>query len=331
MTEATDKALAALDAARTLDAIAIAQDAGVAGDPDALCLLAQWRLIGHPLTRDLPEARRLLAAAREAGSLDGALIEIALTANGTGADADWPGAVTLLRSAARQHGSPFAEDLALLAAMDIDGHGFPSAIPDPEWLGRDCRVRRWRAFFAPAECAHIAMSVRGLLAPSSVADPRTGRLIAHPIRTSSAAVVGPTRETLPIQALMRRIAAATGTQVAQGEPLSILHYAPGQQYREHLDTLPAEPNQRILTAIVYLNSGYQGGETVFPQQGLSIAGGGGDMIVFDNVTDDGRPDPRSRHAGLPIRQGAKWAATRWIRAKALDVWNAGNPAGSGTA
>lgn len=329
MTEATEQALAALDVARTQEALAIAQDAGAAGDADALCLLAQWRLTGHPLPRDLPEARRLLTAAREAGSLDGALIEIALTANGTGAAPDWAGAVSLLRNAATRYGTPFAEDLALLQAMDINEHGAPNTTPDAELLGQGYRVRRWRSFFSPAECAHVAISVRDLLAPSSVADPRTGRLIAHPIRTSSAAVVGPTRETLPIQALLRRIAAATGTEVMQGEPLSILHYAPGQQYREHLDTLPAEPNQRILTAIIYLNSGYQGGETLFPEQGLAIAGGGGDMIVFDNVRADGAADPRSRHAGLPIRQGAKWAATRWIRARPLDIWNTNGAAAAG--
>ncbi len=321
MTQASERAQAALDSGRQQDAVAIAQDAAAGGDGECLAMLARWRLIGSPLPRDLPEARRLLRAATVAGSQDAALMEAALTANGTGAPQDWSGAMTILREAAERHGGAAADDLALLSRMDIDAEGYPVSLPEPERLGSGYQVRRWRQFLTPEECAHLAMSVRDLLAPSIVADPRTGRAIPHPIRTSSAAVVGPTRETLPLQALMRRLAAATGTRVEQGEPLNVLHYAPGQEYREHMDTLPHVSNQRTVTALIYLNTGYLGGETRFPQQNLSVAGGGGDMAAFDNTLPDGSPDPRSRHAGAPVRQGTKWAATRWIRAQPFDVWN----------
>lgn len=321
MIQASERAQTALDSGRQQDAIAIAQDAAAGGDAACLAMLARWRLIGSPLRRDLPEARRLLRAATLAGSEDAALMGAALTANGTGAPQDWSGAVAILREAAERHGGTAADDLALLSRMDIDAEGYPAYLPDPERLGSGYHVKRWRQFLTPEECAHLAMSVRDLLAPSIVADPRTGRAIPHPIRTSSAAVVGPTRETLPLQALMRRLAAATGTRVEQGEPLNVLHYAPGQEYREHMDTLPHVSNQRIVTALIYLNTGYVGGETLFPQQDLSVAGGGGDMVAFDNTLPDGSPDPRSRHAGAPVRQGAKWAATRWIRAQPFDVWN----------
>lgn len=318
MSQHSDRASRALESGATADAIAIAQDAG--DDADALNLLANWTLAGRVLPRNLAEARRLLRAASEAGSEDASLVEAVLTANGTGTDRDWHGALLLLRSAAERFGGPARDDLALLGAMSLDANGDPVGLPDPEILGKDYTVRRWRAFLTPGECAHVAMSVSDLLAPSMVADPRTGRLIDHPIRTSSAAVLGPTRETLPLQAILRRLAAATGTAVEQGEPLNVLHYAPGQQYRDHVDTLPHEPNQRIKTALMYLNSGYAGGETRFALSHLSVEGGGGDAVAFDNVLPDGTPDPRSRHAGLPIRRGTKWAATRWIRAQPHDVW-----------
>lgn len=324
MTRSSERARAALDSGRQQDAVAIAQDAGARGDAECLAMLARWRLIGSPLTRDLPEARRLLRAAALAGSEQAALMEAALTANGTGAPQDWSGAVSILRETAERYGGPAAEDLTLLSRMDIQSNGYPASLPEPERLGRSYQVRRWPQFLTPDECAHLAMSVRDLLAPSIVADPRTGRSIPHPIRTSSAAVVGPTRESLPLQAIMRRLAFATGTRVEQGEPLNVLHYAPGQEYREHMDTLPHVSNQRTVTALLYLNTGYLGGETRFPEQGLSVAGSGGDMVAFDNTLPDGSPDPRSRHAGAPVRQGAKWAATRWIRAEPFDVWNQGH-------
>lgn len=324
MSRSSERALAALERGANSDAIAIARDAVAAGDADAQHLLALWHMVGSHVRRDLPEARRLLRLAVQQGHEEASLIEVSLTANGSGAAPDWPAAVALLRQAADRFGGVAREDIALIDALDLDDRGYPVRLPDPEIIGTGYTVKRWRGFLAPQECAHIAMAVTDILAPSSVADPRTGRLISHPIRTSSAAVVGPTRETLPIQAILRRVALASGTEVAQGEPLTILHYAPGQQYRDHLDTLPHEGNQRIRTALMYLNSGYVGGETRFPLEDLAVAGGGGDAVVFENVlpgTEE--PDPRSRHASVPIRQGSKWAATRWIRARPIDVWNLG--------
>jgi prolyl 4-hydroxylase len=204
--------------------------------------------------------------------------------------------------------------------MNLGDDGYPAQVQECETLSDSPHVKLWRNFLSPYECGLIAQSVQDILEPSMVADPRTGQVIAHPIRTSSAAPIGPTRESLPIQAILRRIAAATRTDVRQGESLTVLHYAPGQQYRMHMDALPHVANQRIATVILYLNEGYAGGETIFEANGLTIAGKGGDALYFENVTPEGAPDPASRHAGLPVRQGAKWVATRWIRARPFDVW-----------
>ena len=80
-----------------------------------------------------------------------------------------------------------------------------------------------------------------------------------------------------------------------------------------MDALPSEANQRIMTAILYLNDGYQGGETQFLRTGLSVAAKAGDLLIFENVTADGRADPMALHAGAPVTQGMKMIATRWIR------------------
>lgn len=270
--------------------------------------------------RDLAGARAALRLGAGTGDPAAALAEVALTANGSGGAADWQAALGLLRLAARRHQGAAAEHLALVEAMDLDEDGNARALPEPERLSGSPEVIRWRAFLTPAEAAHVAMAVQDILGPSQVADPTTGLLIEHPVRTSSAAQIGPTRESLPIQAILRRIAAATGTVVSQGESLTVLHYAPGQQYRTHLDALAGTRNQRIGTMLLYLNEGYVGGETRFEASGLSVAGSGGDALWFANVTPDGAPDPASRHAGLPVRQGTKWLATRWIRARPFDVW-----------
>ncbi|MBW6527178.1 2OG-Fe(II) oxygenase [Sphingomonas sp. RHCKR7] len=289
------------------------------GDADAAMLLAVWLLRGTPLRRDLPAARTWLRRAVELGHVDAALTEVALTANGSGAPADWPRALALLRTAAANDPVAAAQ-LALLRAMALDDDGQPSRLAAPETLSAAPRIVRHPALLTPAECAHLATVGAALLEPARVIDPRTGAWVAHPIRTSDGGAIGPTREDLVVRAINARVAAISGTTVAQGEPLTVLRYRPGQEYRPHLDTIQGAANQRIVTVLLYLNQGFGGGETHFPDAGVTVTPRGGDALLFANTRADGRPDAAARHAGRPVTQGAKWLATRWIRAAPVDPW-----------
>ena len=309
-----------LAAGRTADALALVQAQAARSHPDALMRLATWHLIGAPLPRDLAAARAWLARAADAGHVDAALMQVALVANGSGAAADFAAARALLETAALRDPVAAAQ-LALVQAMALRPDGGPAALPAPLRLSPRHPVFRFPAFLTPAECRHLAESAAPLLEPSQVADPRTGQLMAHPVRTSSAATIGPTREDLAIRAINLRIAAASNTPVSHGEPLIVLHYGPGQQYRPHLDTLPNTPNQRGHSFLLYLNEGFGGGETAFPLLDLTVRPKAGDGLLFLNSTPDGRPITLSRHAGLPITQGAKWLATRWIRCQPLNLWS----------
>jgi prolyl 4-hydroxylase len=136
-----------------------------------------------------------------------------------------------------------------------------------------------------------------------------------PHRDSDNMVVTPMAEDLVIQAINTCIAEATGTGYGWGEPLHVLRYRPGQQYRPHHDALAQVPleKRRLATALIYLNDAYEGGETHFPEIGMTVRGAVGDLLIFHNLTADGMPDPRMTHAGLPVGRGEKWLATRWIR------------------
>ncbi len=307
-------------AGRPADAVAMLTAAGDDGNVDALMQHAVWALVGDPIPRDLPAARALLRRAVAIGHVDAALMEVALTANGSGGPADWRHARQLLAKAAASD-PVAAQQIALLDAMALDDEGRPSRLSEPRVLSRAPRVTQHTTLLTPAECAHVASVAGNMLQPAQVIDPRSGRWTPHPVRTSDDAAIGPAREDLVIRAINLRVAAISNSSVDQGEPLTVLRYAPGQQYRPHLDTIAGAANQRVRTVLLYLNQGYDGGETVFPEIGLTIAAQGGDVIMFDNVLDDGRPDPASRHAGLPVRRGVKWLATRWIRAAPVDPWN----------
>lgn len=313
--------LAAGDRAR---AITLIEQAAAAGQNEALFTLAVWLLAGDPTPRDLPRARAVLRRCASTGNGDAAMIEIALTATGSGGAPDWAGALVLLKQAAKTH-PVAAEHAALIDAMALNELGDPVTLPDAETLGEAPNVRRYPGLLSAAECAHVIAWTEGQLQAAVVIDPRTGRTMQHPIRTSDGAVIGPARETLVIHAINRRLAAASETLTKQGEPLAVLRYAPGQQYRPHLDTITGTANQRILTVLVYLNAGYGGGETLFTATGVKVEPRAGDAIVFSNTLPDGRADPRSIHAGLPVTHGVKRLATRWIRAQTYDPWNPPRP------
>ena len=68
-----------------------------------------------------------------------------------------------------------------------------------------------------------------------------------------------------------------------------------------------------MTALIYLNDEYQGGETFFAETGLKVKGRKGDALVFVSALANGDLDPLSEHAGLPVASGTKYLASRWIR------------------
>jgi prolyl 4-hydroxylase len=209
--------------------------------------------------------------------------------------------------------------LELIEAMDLGPKGEPPSTYDSQALSDSPEVRRFPALFTPAECAYLIETAAPALRPSVVVDPYSGQQVPNPIRTSSAAGFPFLDENPAIHALNRRLAAASCTDVRAGEPLQILHYAPGEEYRQHSDALPqvAPDQQRILTFLVYLNEDYEGGETAFPALGIQVRGRTGDGLLFRNALPNGALDQRAIHAGLPVTRGVKHLASRWIRAAPL--------------
>lgn len=283
-------------------------------DPEALFVLATWRLSGQIVRRDLAASRDLFGRAARAGHLDAARIHTAFLANGTGGPANWGAAMAVLRDRAKIDPGARAQ-LRLIEAMPLSPAGDPQSLPDAERLSDRPDVLSYRAFLTPAECDFLIAESDPWLAPSLVIDPATGRQFQNPIRTSDGMSFPFVDENPAVHALNRRIAAVTGTAPAQGEPLQILRYRNGQEYKPHVDALPDGDNQRILTAIVYLTDGYRGGETLFLRTGLQFRGRRGDLLVFRNTLPDGRADPDTQHAGLPVTAGEKRIASRWIRAR----------------
>lgn len=308
-----------LGCGETALAVNLVTQAAENGDGTALYELARWRVYGQPIPRDFAAARMLLERSAWAGHPYAALTRAVFMAIGAGGPSDWPAATRLVAQAAK-YDAAAARQLALLDAMALDHIGMPTSILPLEPVSQSPRLSIMRGLLTADECSHIKALAGPLLTPSVVADPVSGKMIAHPIRSSDDAVIGPLQMDLVVEAINRRIAAATCTNVEQGEPLSVLRYRPRQQYRLHHDCLPGDANQRAQTLIVFLNEDFEGGETHFPTINTAIRGSTGDAILFSNLKENGSVDQASTHAGLPVIDGQKWICTRWIRSRPFDPW-----------
>lgn len=305
------RALALLDAGRNAEGLLIVNQLAVQSEPEALFTLAKENWRGIILPQNLAQARQLFRRADEAGHPLAAVLCTNLLASGIAGEPDWLGALKRLREEAG--GNPRRKQiLSLVEKMKLGPQGDPLSLPPGRRLSEAPEVTLFPHLFSAAECDYL-MQAEPAYRPSMVIDETTGRDVPDRIRTSDGTVIHWLIEDPAIHALNRRLAAASGTSVDQGEPLQILRYRPSQQYRNHFDFVPGAENQRMLSALVYLNDGFKGGETCFVRTGLKVKGRKGDALVFRNLGADRRADPLSEHAGLPVTSGTKFLASRWIR------------------
>jgi len=169
----------------------------------------------------------------------------------------------------------------------------------------------------PAECDELIELARPRLDRSLTVD-RAGQHQIDQARTSSGMFFD-LGENAFIQRIEDRLAALVDLPAEHGEGLQILHYEPGQQYEPHYDWFdPAQPGfatitaaggQRVASIIIYLNTPANGGGTHFPHPGVTVTARRGAAVYF--AYEGG--DKTSLHAGLPVVEGEKWIATKWLR------------------
>lgn len=296
---------------RQAEAIALVEQAVREEDAEALFLSAAWHFGGLYGAYDFAAGHRLLEKAARLGFADAALLRANLLANGTGSPADFEGARAILSSLARSEPKA-ARQLQFLKKLREPNPRVQSISTSPS-------IRLFEKAFSVEECDYLVMKAAPDLKQSMVVGP-SGRSIPDPVRRSHGMQFDASKEDLVVRSLNERIARLTGTRVEAAEYLHVLRYGVGDEFRPHIDAIPGLDNQREFTVLVYLNQQYEGGETRFPELDITVKGRRGDCLVFRNVTDDGKPDPRTIHAGLPVRKGVKWLASRWIHEQDYDPY-----------
>ena len=301
-------------AGQSADGLQLLREGQARAEADCFLLESLWLLEGRFLSRDLTAARAALARAAELGHVGAGRTLAGLVACGVGAPADWGSALKLLESWSGR--DPVAErQLALIRRMALDAQGCPAIEFDRTPISGDPRIERVDCLLTPEECGFLLELADPRMRRATIFHEAEQRFVEDPIRRSDKAGFPIVSEWPFVRAINLRIAAATGTLVDSGEPLQVLRYAPGQEYRPHFDAIEGMDNPRVLTALVWLNEDYSGGETRFDDLDIGERGSAGDLLLFANTDAHGNPDPRTRHSGAPVTSGLKYLASRWIRAR----------------
>ena len=164
------------------------------------------------------------------------------------------------------------------------------------------------------------------LRPALLRDPNGGPAVRLPFRTNQATIIPATHANLTIRLIERVLIQPVALGLLHAEDLGLLHYGVSQEYKPHRDYLhdvnligPNTPGQRVTTIFCYLNEVELGGETEFLHWNQRVSPKLGRAVIFDNVKE-GKVDPDSVHAGLPVLAGEKWLATLWLRERPVRKW-----------
>ncbi len=344
MTHGTDAQLKRAQAleseGRVAEAAEILRRAASSGDIAAVAALGKHLLIHRPdLAR---EAMQAVLAAAGGGHGESNHIVAVFVAEGVGFQQNWQSALGLLQRSAEQGWLPAQRELVLLAGssppeaaacgdwkalrerVDVAALLAP---PRPRAIPAGPRIFAAEAFARPAMCDWLIELARPWLKSATTYDPATGIQRHESGRTNSDCHLVLPRSDLVLAFLRARIANLVGLPVKFFEVPTMLHYLPSQEFAVHHDFLDdtqpgyakevAEGGQRVLTFLLYLNDGFEGGETDFPIAGVRYKGGKGDALFFWNVLPDSTLDRRTLHAGLPPKTGEKWLLSQWIRNRAM--------------
>ncbi len=271
-------------------------------------------------------ARALPAAARLAATI---------AAVGYGCARDWGAALDWLVLAAEGGDALARRQLHLLAgaesgedwralAQRVDLAAWSAARPTRLVVERP-RIGVAEGFLAPPLCAWLIERAAPLQVGSLVYDSLTGKGAQSEARTNTAATFSLLDLDLPLVLVRERIANTMAAPAANLERSAVFRYVIGQTFASHFDFLAPSPQlneeirlwgQRPVTFLVYLNDGFDAGETHFIALDRKLRGGVGDALFFYNVDESGAPDRLTEHEGAPPTRGEKWLFSQFIRDRA---------------
>lgn len=169
-------------------------------------------------------------------------------------------------------------------------------------VGTTPRVYRINRFASKKEVKHIA----------ALADDAEFRE-RHGVETHRDAVTGfsfemPIAGDTVLEAIRARMEQLLGFPNDVPDTFRFRRYARGESHPLHNDSYVIGGSTLVASALLYLNTTDEGGETSFPSalpEPITVAPKRGRLVVWFNHTPDGAVDPLAVHEALPVTKGSK--------------------------
>jgi prolyl 4-hydroxylase len=175
-------------------------------------------------------------------------------------------------------------------------------------------------FLNEQECEKLTLLIRSRLRPSEIATTNDGDSDGS-FRTSRTCDLGHLGNVF-MQEIDARICKMIGIDASYSEVIQGQYYDVGQEFKAHTDYFEADQfqayaatrGQRTYTFFIYLNDVEEGGETEFLKLGIKIKPQRGRAVIWNNLTEQGLPNPNTLHQAHPVLRGYKCVITKWFRA-----------------
>ncbi|TKD50520.1 prolyl hydroxylase family protein [Sphingomonas baiyangensis] len=174
-----------------------------------------------------------------------------------------------------------------------------------------------RQFLDAAMCQQLCAMIDATRRPSTVSD-FNGDTAFRTSETCDLDALDPVT-----QALEARLTEFTCLDPVFGEPIQGQRYAVGQEFKAHTDYFSPDgadfakfcsvAGNRTWTVMVYLNEPEAGGATRFKAIDKIVHPETGKLLAWNNLREDGRPNPATLHHGMKVRAGTKYVITKWYR------------------
>jgi prolyl 4-hydroxylase len=238
-------------------------------------------------------------------------------------------AIDALESTLEQYLAARVREQVMPAPLPVPGPDLSSAPSALRALDREVQVLMsmtsprlivFGGLLSDDECQQMIELALPKLSRSETVHTPSGGSEVHASRTSDGMFFERGEHALCTR-IEQRIATLLNWPIENGEGLQILRYVPGAEYKAHHDYFdPAQPGtptilqrggQRVGTLLMYLNTPPRGGGTGFPDVGVEVGAMCGNAVFFSY--DRPHVVTRTLHAGLPVLEGEKWVATKWLR------------------
>ena len=117
-----------------------------------------------------------------------------------------------------------------------------------------------------------------------------------------------------------RMEQVTGFPKEHFSDFQVNKYSEGGHHKPHIDQIPMEYGNQMVSMLVFLNDDYEGGEIVYhtAQPPVKIKPRKGMALVHHNTDQYGEFDISTMYAELTVTKGEKWTSKAWVYTDPLD-------------